>query len=100
MKGTPAAPMCGFSRTVVKILDIHGVTEDKYAAFDVIAQDHLRADIKEYTDWPTIPQVFFDGEFVGGCDAMISYHQSGDLKTMLEKVGLKSTYTADAAPKE
>uniref|UniRef100_T1I2X5 Glutaredoxin-related protein 5, mitochondrial n=4 Tax=Rhodnius TaxID=13248 RepID=T1I2X5_RHOPR len=65
MKGVPDEPRCGFSNAVVQILKMHGV---KYDAYNVLENDNLRNDIKEYSNWPTIPQVFINGEFVGGCD--------------------------------
>jgi monothiol glutaredoxin len=87
MKGVPEQPRCGFSNAVVQILRMHGVP---YDAHDVLADESLRQGIKEFSNWPTIPQVFINGEFVGGCDIMLQMHQSGDLIEELEKAGIKS----------
>lgn len=88
MKGTPAAPKCGFSNAVVQILDFHGVKQ--YDSYNVLEDEDLRQGIKEYSNWPTIPQVFIDGEFVGGCDLMLEMHKNGELVDELQKVGIKS----------
>ncbi|KAM8719588.1 hypothetical protein ACLKA7_005772 [Drosophila subpalustris] len=87
MKGNPQAPRCGFSNAVVQIMRMHGV---QYDAHDVLQNEALRQGIKDYSDWPTIPQVFIDGEFVGGCDILMQMHQSGDLIEELKKVGIVS----------
>ncbi|KAL7796107.1 thioredoxin-like protein [Trichoderma ceciliae] len=84
MKGTPETPQCGFSRAVIQILGIQGVSPEKFAAFNVLEDSDLRQGIKEYTDWPTIPQLFVDKQFVGGCDILVSMHQNGDLAKLLE----------------
>jgi len=83
MKGTPAEPQCGFSRAVVQILDIHGVPAEKMKTYNVLADEELRTAIKEFSDWPTVPQVYVNGEFVGGCDILLGMHQSGELETLL-----------------
>lgn len=88
MKGTPAQPQCGFSNAVVQILRLHGVTD--YRAYDVLQDHDLRQGIKNYSNWPTIPQVFLNGEFVGGCDILLQMHQSGDLVEELKKLGIRS----------
>ncbi|KAL1254465.1 hypothetical protein QQF64_016694 [Cirrhinus molitorella] len=88
MKGTPAQPMCGFSNAVVQILRMHGV--DGYAAYNVLDDQDIRQGIKNFSNWPTIPQVFFNGEFVGGCDILLQMHQSGDLVEELQKLGIRS----------
>ncbi|CAB3359521.1 Hypothetical predicted protein [Cloeon dipterum] len=93
MKGVPAEPRCGFSNAVVQILRMHGV---KYDAYDVLKDEELRQGIKEFSKWPTIPQVFINGEFVGGCDIMLQLHQSGDLIEELEKAGIKSALLDNA----
>uniref|UniRef100_A0A1I8P3U5 Glutaredoxin-related protein 5, mitochondrial n=1 Tax=Stomoxys calcitrans TaxID=35570 RepID=A0A1I8P3U5_STOCA len=93
MKGNPEAPRCGFSNAVVQILRMHGV---QYDAHDVLQSDELREKIKEFSDWPTIPQVFINGEFVGGCDIMLQMHQSGDLIEELKKVGIESELLKEA----
>ncbi|KAJ1728247.1 monothiol glutaredoxin grx5 [Coemansia biformis] len=83
MKGTPDEPMCGFSRAVIQILQMHGV--DEITGVDCLQDPEVREGIKEYTDWPTIPQVYVKGEFVGGCDVMVQMHQSGELHELLVK---------------
>nr|XP_033808550.1 glutaredoxin-related protein 5, mitochondrial [Geotrypetes seraphini] len=88
MKGTPAQPMCGFSNAVVQILRMHGV--ENYAAYNVLEDQDLRQGIKNYSDWPTIPQVYLNGEFVGGCDILLQMHQNGDLVNELKKLGVRS----------
>lgn len=85
MKGTPEAPQCGFSRASVQVLGLQGVDPAKFAAFDVLSDAELRAGIKEYSDWPTIPQLYVAGEFVGGCDILVSMHQGGELAKLLEE---------------
>ncbi|XP_022083078.1 glutaredoxin-related protein 5, mitochondrial-like [Acanthaster planci] len=88
MKGVPEQPMCGFSNAVVQILRMHGVED--YSSHNVLEDDDLRQGVKDYTDWPTIPQIFFNGEFVGGCDIMLQMHQNGDLVEELQKLGIRS----------
>lgn len=88
MKGTPAQPMCGFSNAVVQILRMHGV--DDYAAYNVLEDQDLRQGVKDFSNWPTIPQVYFNGEFVGGCDILLQMHQNGDLVEELKKLGIQS----------
>ncbi|XP_024366664.1 uncharacterized protein [Physcomitrium patens] len=83
MKGVPDAPQCGFSAMVVHILDEYGV---RYKTRNVLSDPELRNAIKEYSNWPTIPQVYVNGEFVGGSDILISMHRSGELKTLLKDV--------------
>jgi len=85
MKGDPDQPRCGFSSQVVQILDHLGA---EYAAVDVLKSDALREGIKTYSDWPTIPQLYVKGEFVGGCDIVREMFQSGELKTFLESQGV------------
>jgi len=91
MKGTPDVPQCGFSRAVVQILDLHGVPHEKMQTYDVLVDPELRSSIKEYSEWPTIPQVYVNGEFVGGCDIVLGMHQSGELEELLEKNKVIST---------
>ncbi|RKP06559.1 thioredoxin-like protein [Thamnocephalis sphaerospora] len=86
MKGTPEAPQCGFSRAVAQILDVQGVTQLK--ALNVLADPDLREGIKEFSSWPTIPQVYIKGEFIGGCDIMLDMHRSGQLEDLLLKEGI------------
>ncbi|RHZ86413.1 hypothetical protein Glove_51g69 [Diversispora epigaea] len=90
MKGTPNEPQCGFSRAVVQIFDAQGVDLRKIKAFNVLENEELRNGIKEYSNWPTVPQVYIKGEFVGGCDIMLNMHQSGELEDLLVKEGLIS----------
>ncbi|KAH6916325.1 monothiol glutaredoxin-5 [Coprinopsis sp. MPI-PUGE-AT-0042] len=84
MKGTPDAPQCGFSRAVIQILEMHGVPSEKMDTYNVLADQELRNGIKEFSEWPTIPQVYVNGEFIGGCDILLNMHQSGELETLLE----------------
>ena len=76
MKGTPAFPQCGFSHQAVQVLRHYGVD---FASVNVLEDMAVREGIKEYSDWPTIPQLYVDGEFIGGCDIMIELHHSGEL---------------------
>ncbi|MBV8682048.1 MAG: Grx4 family monothiol glutaredoxin [Caulobacteraceae bacterium] len=85
MKGIPDQPGCGFSAVVVQILDHIGVD---FAAVNVLQNDDLRQGIKSYSDWPTIPQLYVKGEFVGGCDIIREMFQSGELKTLLADQGV------------
>ena len=85
MKGVPDQPGCGFSAVVVQILD-H--LEVEFAGVNVLQSDALRQGIKAYSDWPTIPQLYVKGEFVGGCDIIREMFQSGELKTMLAEQGV------------
>lgn len=87
MKGTPNAPRCGFSNAVVQILRMHGV---EYNAHNVLEDETVRQGIKEYSEWPTIPQVYINKEFVGGCDILLQMHQNGELIEELQKVGISS----------
>lgn len=88
MKGTPETPQCGFSRAAVQMLGYNGVDPAKFAAFNVLEDEQLRAGIKEYSDWPTIPQLYVDKEFVGGTDILMGMHKDGSLATMLEEKGV------------
>ena len=83
MKGTPQFPQCGFSATVAEVLKRCGVTD--YASFNVLQDDALRQGIKDYSNWPTVPQLYVDGEFVGGCDIVREMYQSGELQQLLAK---------------
>jgi monothiol glutaredoxin len=80
MKGTPAFPQCGFSSQVVQILDYLGV---EYKGVNVLENADIRQGIKEYSNWPTIPQLYVKGEFVGGCDIIREMFQEGELQTYL-----------------
>ncbi|THX08124.1 glutaredoxin [Aureobasidium pullulans] len=84
MKGTPEMPQCGFSRASIQILGLQGVNPAKFTAFNVLEDEELRSGIKEYSEWPTIPQLYVDKEFVGGTDILMSMHQDGSLAKLLE----------------
>ncbi|KAG7004699.1 monothiol glutaredoxin-5 [Physcia stellaris] len=88
MKGTPEMPQCGFSRASIQILGLQGVDPKKFAAFNVLEDESLRQGIKEYSEWPTIPQLYVDKEFVGGCDILMSMHQNGELAKLFEEKGV------------
>ncbi|MFP4134875.1 MAG: Grx4 family monothiol glutaredoxin [Halothece sp.] len=81
MKGNKLMPQCGFSNNVVQILNVMGVP---YETYDVLDDPEVRQGIKEYSNWPTIPQVYVNGEFIGGCDIMIELYQNNELQQMLE----------------
>lgn len=83
MKGSPAAPQCGFSAHAVKVLNACGV--DNPFTVDVLSEPEIRQGIKDYSSWPTIPQLYVNGEFVGGSDIMTEMYQNGELKKLLEK---------------
>ena len=80
MKGTPDFPQCGFSARSVEILKSYKVP---FGSRNVLEDENLRQGIKEFSDWPTIPQIFINGEFVGGCDIITEMHQNGELKKLL-----------------
>lgn len=84
MKGTPEFPQCGFSRASIQILGQQGVDPEKFAAYNVLEDQELREGIKEFSNWPTIPQLYVDGEFIGGCDIIMSMAKSGELAELLE----------------
>ena len=85
MKGTPQFPMCGFSGQVVQILDYLGVT---YKGLNVLENDELRGGIKSYSNWPTIPQLYVKGEFVGGCDIIREMYEAEELAPYFEQHGI------------
>ncbi len=85
MKGTPQFPQCGFSGQVVQILDYLGVS---YKGVNVLESDDLRQGIKAYAQWPTIPQLYVKGEFVGGCDIIREMFQAGELQSLLKDINL------------
>jgi len=91
MKGTPQFPMCGFSSQVVQILDYLGVA---YKGVNVLDDDGIRNGIKEYSNWPTIPQLYVKGEFVGGCDIIREMFQAGELADHFKQAGVETTQTA------
>ncbi|MEZ5625927.1 MAG: Grx4 family monothiol glutaredoxin [Rhodocyclaceae bacterium] len=84
MKGTPQFPQCGFSATVAQILKLCGL--QNYASVNVLADEQIRQGIKEYANWPTIPQLYINGEFVGGCDILREMYENGELQEMLKGV--------------
>jgi len=88
MKGTPVFPQCGFSSTVVQVFDYLGVD---YESFNVLEDAEIRQAIKDYNNWPTIPQVFVKGEFIGGCDIVREMFESGELRALLTDKGVKTT---------
>ncbi len=87
MKGSPHAPQCGFSATVVKILDVLDVD---FASVNVLASAEVRDGIKAFSDWPTIPQLYVKAEFIGGCDIIKEMYETGELKELLAEKGVKT----------
>ena len=83
MKGSPEAPMCGFSAAAVQILEACGAED--VATVNVLADEEIRQGIKEFSQWPTIPQLYVNGEFVGGADIMREMYQSGELQKLFGK---------------
>ena len=83
MKGTPEAPMCGFSAAAVQILEACGA--DNVATVNVLADDNIRQGVKDFSQWPTVPQLYVQGEFVGGADIMREMYQSGELQKLFQK---------------
>lgn len=94
MKGTKDAPQCGFSSRVAGVLNFMSVD---YADVNVLADEEIRSGIKDYSDWPTIPQLYVKGEFVGGCDIITEMMLSGELDTLFDDNGV--TFSKDAADK-
>ncbi|TDE35228.1 Grx4 family monothiol glutaredoxin [Antarcticimicrobium sediminis] len=94
MKGTKDMPQCGFSSRVAGVLNYMGID---YADVNVLADDEIRQEIKSFSDWPTIPQLYVKGEFVGGCDIITEMMLSGELDQLFETKGV--TYDKDAAEK-
>jgi monothiol glutaredoxin len=94
MKGTKEMPQCGFSSRVAGVLNYMGV---EFTDVNVLADDEIRQGIKDYSDWPTIPQLYVKGEFVGGCDIISEMTLSGELDTLFDENGV--TYDKDAADK-
>jgi monothiol glutaredoxin len=86
MKGNPMFPQCGFSAALVQALTM---MEVKFKGIDVLADDNIRQSIKEFSSWPTIPQLYVKGEFVGGCDIVREMHESGELKKLFEEKGVE-----------
>ena len=91
MKGTAMFPQCGFSARVVQILTHLGAT---FKTANVLEDAELREGVKQFSNWPTIPQLYIKGEFVGGCDIVTEMFQSGELQTMLEHQGISKTPAA------
>jgi monothiol glutaredoxin len=90
MKGTPVFPQCGFSATVVQVLSLMGV---KFKGVDVLADEDIREGIKVFSNWPTIPQLYVKGEFLGGCDIIREMYESGELGEVLAEKGIQTTAT-------
>ncbi len=88
MKGTPAFPQCGFSSQVAQLLDLMSL---EYQGINVLQSDELREGIKAYADWPTIPQLYIKGTFVGGCDIILEMYQAGELQDMLRENAIPFT---------
>lgn len=82
MKGTPDSPACGFSNVVVHILRLQGVD---YHAINILDDPEMRQGVKDFADWPTIPQLYVKGEFIGGCDIMREMHESGELAALFKE---------------
>ena len=91
MKGTPVFPQCGFSAAVVQVLSHVGV---KFKGIDILQDPSLRQGIKEFACWPTIPQLYVKGEFVGGCDIIREMYESGELQQLLKDKGVSTSQAA------
>ncbi|RED15078.1 Grx4 family monothiol glutaredoxin [Parasphingopyxis lamellibrachiae] len=87
MKGSPLFPQCGFSSRAVAILEHCGV---EFASVDVLQDQEVRQGVKDYSDWPTVPQLYVKGEFVGGSDIMMEMYEAGELQELLQKKGVKA----------
>ncbi len=81
MKGSPEAPLCGFSAKTAGILQSYGVP---FNSFDILSDEEIRQGLKEYSDWPTYPQLYVNGELVGGCDIVTEMHENGELEKILK----------------
>jgi len=88
MKGTPSFPQCGFSAATVQMFEQVGA---QFGSVDVLSDPELRDQIKVYSNWPTIPQVYINGKFVGGCDIIRELYESGELQTVVKTAGAEST---------
>jgi monothiol glutaredoxin len=86
MKGTPVFPQCGFSAAVVQILNHMGV---KFGSTDVLVDPEIRQGVKEFSNWPTVPQLYVKGEFVGGCDILREMFEAGELEEYFDKAGIE-----------
>lgn len=91
MKGSPQAPQCGFSAQTVQCLMACG---EKFAFVDVLSNPEIRANLPTYSNWPTFPQLFVEGELVGGCDIITEMHQSGELQPLIKDAVARSTAKA------
>ena len=92
MKGDPSSPKCGFSANVVRLLQ---QLKAEFASRDVLSEPGIREAVKRYSDWPTLPQLYIAGEFIGGSDIITQMYKSGELQTMLSKAGaIRSSGTA------
>lgn len=89
MKGSPMFPQCGFSATAVEILNRMGL---EFKGVDVLADDNIREGIKAFSDWPTVPQLYVKGEFVGGCDIMREMYEAGELHQYMQSAGFEPTF--------
>jgi monothiol glutaredoxin len=87
MKGSPNSPQCGFSRQVAMVLAQNSV--ENYTYVDILKSNEVRSGMKKFSDWPTFPQLYVDGEFVGGCDIVSEMHRNGELTKVLEKYAEK-----------
>lgn len=82
MKGTPKMPQCGFTERVVDILNR---LEVEYGSFNILLDDRIRQGVKEYSNWPTLPQLYINGKFIGGCDIVVALYEKGQLQKMLQE---------------
>ena len=94
MKGTPTFPQCGFSAKTLQVLESYGVP---FRTVDVLANPLVREGVKQYASWPTVPQLYVDGEFVGGCDIVYEMHESGELGPVLENGAERASSDAEAS---
>ena len=92
MKGTKEMPMCGFSNSVVQVMNSYGIP---YVDVNVLTDPEIRMNLSEISNWPTIPQLFIEGELVGGCDITLELHQSGELKKLLDTAEKKALSDSD-----
>ncbi|MEE2876438.1 MAG: Grx4 family monothiol glutaredoxin [Candidatus Neomarinimicrobiota bacterium] len=92
MKGTKEMPMCGFSNSVVQVMNSYGIP---YVDVNVLTDPEIRINLSEISNWPTIPQLFIEGELVGGCDITLELHQSGELKKLLDTAEKKALSDTD-----
>ena len=86
MKGSPQAPQCGFSAQTVQVLISYG---ERFAYVDVLSNPEIRATLPQYADWPTFPQLYIDGELVGGCDIITEMHEAGELGPMIKEAAVQ-----------